>query len=85
MAKHELFLMASIGASSTTATPVLPFATDFPNPSGPAWEAAVDVSLHRMYGSMTVGLLSVVIVCVVCLLCTAVWLLAVRAYLQRRR
>jgi len=82
MAKHVVFPIASIRASSTTTMAVLPFGMDVPDPTGPAQAGAVDLSLHGVYGDVTVSLLSVAIVCAVCLLCTAMWLLAVGAHLR---
>ena len=82
MAKHVLFSIASFGANSTTAMSTLPLGMDSPNPSGSAWEGSVDLSLYGIYGNMTEALLPVAIICVVCLLCTAVWLLAVGVHLR---
>ena len=82
MAKHVSFLIASIGPSSATAMSALPFEIDFADPSSSVWEGSVDMSLYGVYGHMIGVLLPVVIVCVVCLLCTAVWLLAVGVHLR---
>ena len=56
--------------------------TNFPIPSGPAWEGAVDLSLDRIYGDTIEALLPVAIICAVSLVCTAVWLLAAGAHLR---
>jgi hypothetical protein len=85
MAQHLLFSIASAAVCSTTAMSPLPFGIDFPNPSGPAWEGAVDLSLRGMYGDMIEALLLVAIVCALCLLCTAAWLLVAGAHLRSGR
>ena len=76
--------MASIWASSTTVVAMLPFGMDVPDPTGPARAGAVDLSLHGVYGDVTVSLLYVAIVCAVCFMWTAVWLLAVGSHLRSR-
>jgi hypothetical protein len=84
MAKHVLFWMVSIATSSTTAMSSSPPITDFPLPGGPAWRGVVDASPYRVYGDMVEALLPVAIVCAVCLLCTAVWLLVAGAHLRSK-
>ena len=84
MAKHVSFTIASVAAGSTMAMSPLSWITDFSLPGSPAWEGAVDLSFHSIYGDMIEALLPVAIVCAVSLLWTAVWLLAAGAHLRSR-
>jgi hypothetical protein len=77
-----VLLLMLAGAINVVAAPKI--VTNFPIPSSSPWQGADDPSLHGVYGDMIEALLPVAIVCVVSLLCTAVWLLAAGAYPQRR-
>jgi hypothetical protein len=62
--------------------PPLLWISDFPIPGGPAWQGDVNLSLDRIYGDMMGGLFAVAIVSAASILCTAIWLLVVRAHLR---
>jgi hypothetical protein len=78
-----VLLLMLAGAINVVAAPKI--VTSFPIPSSSPWQGADDPSLHGVYGDMIEALLPVAIVCVVSLLCMAVWLLAAGGYAQRRR
>jgi len=75
-----VLLLMFAGAINVAAAPKI--VTNSPVPGGPAWEGAVDLSMHRMYGDTIEALLPVAVVCAVSLLCTAMWLLAAGAHLR---
>jgi hypothetical protein len=77
-----VLLLMLAGAINVVAAPKI--VTNFPIPSSSPWQGADDPFLHGVYGDMIEVLLPVAIVCVVSLLCTAVWLLAAGVYPQRR-
>ena len=78
-----VLLLTLAGAINVVAAPKI--VTDFPIPSSSAWQGADDPSLYGIYGDMIEALSPVAIVCVVSLLCTAVWLLAAGAYPRKTR
>ncbi len=77
-----VLLLMLAGAINVVAAPLL--VTDFPSPGGAAWESAVGPSLYGVYADVVEALLPVAIVCALCLLCTALWLLSAGAYFKRR-
>ena len=61
---------------------LLSLMVDSPTPSNFAWEGTVDLSLFTVYGDMIEGVVPVAIICAISLLCTALWLVAVRTHLR---
>lgn len=76
-----LLLMLAEAMNVVAAPTIIP---NSPVPGSPAWQGAVGPSLYGVYGDTAEALLPVAIVCALCLLCTALWLLFAGACRQKR-